>query len=74
MNYIADTPVEIGISLVGVFTPGTVDLSRFTNSYPHRCGRRICKQRNHTQSKRINQIAAYKQQMTTYAPPYNPSF
>ena len=72
LDSIVDTPVKIGFPIAGAFLPESVDLSRFTNSYPHRCGLRIYKRQNYTQSKRINSIAAYKQQLTTYIPPTIP--
>ena len=72
LQSIVDTPVETNMSIAGPSRPESVDLSRFTNSYPHRRGLRICKRRHYTQSKRINSLAAYKQQLTTYIPPTIP--
>ena len=47
-------------------------MSTFTNSYPHRRGRRIGQQRTHTVKKRLNSVAAYQQQLTKYVPPIVP--
>ena len=63
------------VSIVGepIFSPEPFDMSTFTNSYPHRRGRRIGQRRTHTVQKRLNSVAAYKQQLTKYVPPIVPT-
>ena len=48
------------------------NLSKFTNSYLHRCGCCIGKRRYHIVKKRLNSIAAYKQQLKVFVPPVVP--
>ena len=67
-----ETPPPIStiadVSIIGkpIFSPEPFDMSKFTNSYPHRCGRRIGQRQTHTGKKQLNSISAYKQQLTAF--------